>query len=214
MSLQYEHHETREDWLAHRNGHLGASEAASVLGLTKWCTPTQLWRIKTNKCAPKDLSGNPNVAFGTKAEEHIRGLFMLLHPELKLDYHPYDFLYQTERPWLRATLDGELTEIETGERGILEIKSAECRGKSDWEAWNGKIPQNYFCQLMHQFSATGFDFAYLCAFLYNPQGRKELREYLFLRSDYENDIAYVVNEEEKFWHHVETDTMPPAILRI
>lgn len=212
--LEYEHHETREDWLAARGGHIGASEAASIMGYSKWQTPAELWRIKTGKQKPKDLSDNPNVKFGTKSEEHIRGLFMCLHPELRSDYRPYDFLYQDSRPWLRATLDGELTEIATGERGILEIKSAECISKADWDAWNGKIPQNYFCQILHQFAATGFTFAYLCAFLYNPNGRKEIKEYLFLREDFETDITNLVKTEEVFWKKVQTKNVPSAILRL
>lgn len=113
--LQYLHFEDRESWLSGRVG-LGASDAAAVCGLSKWQTPLGLWEIKTGRKKAKDLSGNAAVSFGVRAEPHLRGLFLAEHPEYQLEYHPFDILYQEERPWLTATLDGELI-TETGEHG-------------------------------------------------------------------------------------------------
>lgn len=210
--LEYEHHSTREEWLSCRNGHLGASEAGAVCGLG-FMSPVELWKLKTGMAKPKDLSGNQNVIYGNWAEDGLRTLFMAKHPELYLDYHPYDFLYQTERPWLRATLDGELTDI-TGSRGILEIKTASCVKRAEWDAWRNRIPDGYLCQVSHQFLATGFDFAYVFAELMAQDGHSELRTYYFRREDMEENLEYVLAEEEKFWSCVVTKTIPPVPLRI
>lgn len=211
--LVYEHHDTREDWLAHRNGHIGASEAGAICGVG-FQPAVELWKLKTGRAAVKDLSGNPAVAYGNRAEDALRRLFMAKHPELILDYRPYDFLYQDHRPWLRATLDGELFDPSDSTRGILEIKTTTCVKKSDWAAWNGRIPDGYLCQISHQFLATGFDFAFLFAELMAQDGHSELREYLFFREQMEDNMSFVLEKEEAFWRCVETDSVPAAQLWI
>ena len=211
MGIIYEHHETRKDWLSARGGHLGASEASAILGYG-FISKIDLWKIKTGRAKPKDLSDNEAVTYGNRVEEPLRQLFMAKHPELMLTYRPFDFVYQEERPWLRATLDGELLD-EEGDHGILEIKTATLMSKADWQKWNGRVPDGYLCQLSHQFLATGFRFAYLQAELI---GKTEsvIRQYLFLREDMEDNMEYLLAEEEKFWRCVETDTIPAAPLRI
>jgi hypothetical protein len=57
-------------------------------------------------------------------EPAIRDFFMAQYPGYELYYGAYDILYQSDRPWLFATLDGELTETDTGRKGILEIKTS------------------------------------------------------------------------------------------
>lgn len=206
----------REAWLLGRREHkgIGASEAAGVVGLSNWTSPTRLWREKRGLESPKDLSDNEHVRFGSAAEEHLRALFMLEHPELGLSYHAFDFLFQAERPWLRCTLDGELLERASLERGILEVKTAELISREDRAAWDGRIPDHYLCQVLHQFLATGFDFAYVYAMLRGPDGRAELRTYYFRKEHYKKDIEWLLEQEEKFWLKVETGAMPGAILRL
>lgn len=209
----YDHYETREEWLAQRDSHLGASEAGAVLGVG-FVSGIDLWRLKTGRAKAQDLSDNAAVRYGNAAEDALRRLFMAKHPELSLEYRPFDYVYQPERPWLRATLDGELTEIESGERGILEIKTSNCLSKADWNKWNHRVPDGYLAQITHQFLATGYDFCYLFAELISSDGNSSLRTYLFLRDEMEDDMKYLLAEEEKFWRCVETDTVPPVPLRI
>lgn len=211
MGTVYELHETRDEWLSARGGHIGASEASAILGLG-FMSKLDLWKIKTGKAKAKDLSDNDAVAYGNRAEDALRSLFMAKHPELTLTYRPYDFVYQEERPWLRATLDGELLD-EDGDQGILEIKTATLMSKADWQKWNGRVPDGYLCQISHQLLATGFRFAYLQAELI---GKTEsvIREYLFLREDMEGNMEYLLAEEEKFWRNVVENTVPSAPLRI
>lgn len=210
--LRYNHYEDRESWLAGRSG-IGASEAAAVCGLSKWQTPIGLWELKTGKKKAKDLSGNEAVAFGVRAEPHLRGLFMAEHPEYTLAYHAYDILYQDYRPWLTATLDGELYDAD-GNFGILEIKTAQCSSKADWEAWRDRIPTHYYTQINHQFLATGAKFAYLFALLTGLDGDSSVRTYYFTAENCAGDMAWLLNKETKFWQYVQADKMPPAVLKI
>lgn len=210
--LKYDHFETREDWLSHRDDHIGASEAGAILGVG-FQSKIDLWKIKTGRMKPKDLSGNEAVAYGNRAEDALRRLFMAKHPELTLTYRPFDFVYQSERPWLKATLDGELTDGD-GNQGILEIKTTTCLSKADWAKWNGRIPDGYLAQVSHQLLATGFSFAYLFAELTGANGNSEIRSYYFTREDMADNMAYLLKEEEGFWRCVETDTIPSVPLRI
>lgn len=211
--LTYEKHKTREEWLSCREGHIGASEAGAIIGVG-FISKIDLWKIKTGRAQPKDLSGNEAVAYGNRAEDALRQLFMAKHPELRLDYRPYDFVYQSERPWLRATLDGELYDTETGQRGILEIKTATCLSKADWAKWNGRVPDGYYAQITEQLLATGFDFAVLFAELTGADGNSQIRTYVFYRYDMQEDMDYLLKEAEKFWHCVETDKIPAVPLRL
>jgi len=205
--LVYETHSSREEWLSVRGNHIGASEAGAILGVG-FMSKVELWKLKTGRAKQKDLTDNAAVAYGNRAEDALRRLFMAKHPELSLEYRPFDYLYQEERPWLRATLDGELTEIATGDRGGLEIKTTTCVSRSDWEKWNGRVPDGYLAQLTHQFLASGFSFFFLFAELMGKDNTSSLREYLFLRDDMRDNMAYLLSEEEKFWRNVETDTIP------
>lgn len=207
--LEYKHFPDREAWLKGRKDFpgIGASEAASIVGASSWMSASELWQLKTGRKEPKDLSLNDQVSYGTHAEEHIRALFMLKHPEYKLEYRPFDFMYQKERPWLRCTLDGELV-VPDGERGTLEVKTAQIQSKSQYAQWNNRIPDHYLVQLLHQFLATGYSFAYLTAELMYMDGSSTLRSYYFRAQDYYDDMEWLLEEEEKFWDSVLNQKTP------
>lgn len=203
----------RESWLAGRYQSIGASEAAAVIGQSPFMSNVELWRLKTGRDAPKDLSTNEHVQYGNRLEGPLRNLFAAEHPELIVVHHPFDVLYQTERPWLTATLDGELTEIASGRKGILEIKTADVSRSVQYAKWKNAIPQNYFVQIIHQFLATGYDFAYMYAQLRFSNGDSQIKGIRFDRKDYKADIDWLLPREEKFWNaNVLEDKRPNRIL--
>lgn len=214
--LVYKHFSSREEWLEGRRKikGLGGSEAAIVCGLSKWSTPVKLWEEKTGKRQPKDLSGVGYIQLGQRVEGPLRELFAALHPEFKVEHRPYDILYQEERPWLFATLDGELTEKATGAKGALEIKKFEIQSKADWETWRDKVPAYYFSQVLHQMLASGFEFIYLYALLIAPGGTGSLRTYYFPRKEYADDLDWLLKQEEKFMDNVRRNKIPALPLRI
>lgn len=204
---------TREEWLAERGRGIGASESAAACGISPFMTNFDLFMEKTGKTPPPDLSGNAAVEFGKRAEDPLRQLFLAKHPEYTLEYHPYDMLYQAERPWLFATLDGELI-TEDGKRGILEIKTARIEKSYQWEQWAERIPDYYYAQICHQFLAAGkeYEFAFVFALLTKYTGDCELRTYEFSRSDCESDMEYIQKKEAEFWTRVKTGNAPPLLL--
>jgi predicted phage-related endonuclease len=66
-------------WLSERRTGIGGSDAATILGVSPYMTNVELWRIKTGRKIPEDISGKPYVKYGIEAERHLRGLFELNH---------------------------------------------------------------------------------------------------------------------------------------
>jgi putative phage-type endonuclease len=206
---------TRPDWLKARQRGIGGSDAGAVLGVNKYKTNVELWEEKTGHVTPEDISDKPAVVFGKTAEPLIRDLFRLDHPEFRVDYHEFWIYRNPGAPYIFATLDGELT-AEDGRRGILEIKTCTIQhGRKQWEEWEDGVPQSYYVQLLHQLLATGWDFALLRAYIrYYRDGvfKASVREYTIERSEVEEDLIFLSEQERTFWQAVESDRQPALIL--
>lgn len=176
----------------------------------------KLFRLITGKEKGGELIGNTAVEFGNRAEPVMRELFKLKHPEYTVEYHQYDILSQDNLPWLRATLDGDLW-VDSPKRygqnkGILEIKTATLKTKQQWEEWNGRMPQHYYIQCLHQLLATGWDYVILFALLMGLSGDWTLREFEIYRDDVEDELTLLLEKEKIFWDYVERNEEPPEIL--
>lgn len=198
----------RETWLAGRMNSIGGSEAAAVIGKSTFMSNVELWRLKTGIEKPKDLSQNSHVQYGNRLEGPLRNLFAAEHPEMKVEHHAFDVLYQTERPWLTATLDGELTEeIKNAYgwqilKGVLEIKTADVSMAVQYAKWRNAVPMQYYCQCIHQLIATGYDFVCLYAQLRQANGDSQIKCYRFNRNDGKviADMDWLLSKEEPFWN--------------
>lgn len=204
---------TREAWLTLRRGGIGGSDAGTVLGLNKYKTNLELWEEKTGR-AESEFTGNEATRYGQKAEEHIRALFHLDHPDYNLDYHEFRMHGNEKYPFMYATLDGELTGY--GKKGVLEIKTATIQNNGQWREWENRIPDTYFAQVVHQLTVTEWDFAYVRAYLryYSQHGelRATIRDYYIDADDIKNDAAALIEAETKFWDCVISGREPGLIL--
>lgn len=206
-----------DSWLKTRKKYIGGSDVACILGLNPWKTNLQLFREKKGIVEPDDISDNPLVIYGTKAEEHIRALFTLDHPELKVDYIPNNSWRNTDYPFAAASLDGWLTD-ENGRRGILEIKTSTITTSQQANKWKDKIPDNYYCQVLFYLGVTGWDFVILRANLKYERPDEPLyiatKEYRIERSEVEEDIATVMEAAEEFARALKKGEEPPVRLII
>lgn len=201
---------TREQWLEERKSGIGASDAAAILGYSTWKNNVTLWEEKTGRRKPEDLN-DPAIQYGNDAEPLLRELFALDFPEYRLTFEPHKIVRNHDKPFIFATPDGELEEISTGRRGGLEIKTAGIRKAQDWLEWQDKVPDAYFCQVLHQMLACAWEFVVLKAQIkhYNKDGLAiTTRHYQFERSDYAEDIDFLEKEVTKFWEYVESDKRP------
>lgn len=206
---------SHEEWLeARKRQGIGGSDAAAVCDLSPWKSSSTLWLEKAGRKKTAEIKGNAAIELGHTLEPAIRNLFAAKHPEFAVDYNPYDLLFQSERPWLFATLDGELTRKEDGAQGILEIKTSTLMRKSDREKWsNGNMPKYYIVQCCHQLLATGWDFVFLAAFLMNAEKDEcQYLEYEMHREDLQENLEYILKKETQFIQHLKDGTMPPTTL--
>ena len=207
---------TRAEWLKNRKRGIGGSDIAAVIGQNPFMSNVDLWDIKTGKKQQPDLSDNPRVSYGVEAEKYLRELFALDHPEYAVQYAEFNSVYNDKYPWALASLDGLTTELETDRQGILEIKTTEIMSATDWDKWTDRIPQNYFCQTIFYMAVAECDYADLrAAIKYTAKEgdkRISIRDYHIERSEVEEDIAFLMEQGEKFWESVEKGISPARIL--
>ena len=208
---------THDEWLRERRKGIGASDAGAILGLSKWKSNVELWAEKTGQREPEDISEKPAVKYGHEAEQYIRGLFALDHPELQLTYEsPYKIIRNPDHGFIFCTPDGELYDPETGRHGGLEIKTTEIQNASQWASWKGRIPDTYYAQVLHQMLAACWGFVWLVAQIkwttMDGEMRKETREYFIDRNDVQEDIDALEKATIEFWDCVQTKTCPPLKL--
>jgi putative phage-type endonuclease len=205
---------TREEWLELRKQGIGASDAATVLGLNPYKTNVELWEEKTGRRISEDIGGKSYVQYGNNAESHLRALFALDFPQYEVDYEEFKFFKNQDYPFIFATLDGWLT---SDRKGVLEIKTTEIMRGGQIQKWKGRIPDNYYIQCLHQLIATGFDFVILKAQIKFNFGddllRLETRHYQIERSEVTEDLEYLKSKEIEFWtKNVMQDIRPNLIL--
>lgn len=209
--------DTREAWLQCRQDGIGGSDAACTIGKNKYKSNVDLWLEKTGRKKPADVSNDPAVAFGTNAEPVLRQLFALQFPQYRVIYHPYRMYADEKRPFLYATLDGELYDRDSGAQGVLEIKTCTIQNGAQWDEWDGRVPDAYYIQILHQLAATGRSFAILYACLrYHSKSdtdpRMQIRHYRIDQTDVEHDIARLIQQETAFWELVQNGLKPALIL--
>lgn len=150
---------SREEWLKAREDGIGASEVASVVGLSPWKSAFELWLLKTGQ-VPAQTEETDAQKFGHKLEAVVadewaeRTGFKFVKSSAK------DIIYQDpEHPWRKCTPDRIAYEIdENGKKRkvLLEIKTSQMDFDPD------DLPTQYLCQVMYQMHITGIHVCYLC----------------------------------------------------
>ncbi len=207
---------SKAEWLEARKGKIGGSDAASVLGMNPYKTNQELYEEMTGLRSAIDISDKSYVLYGTKAEEHIRALFALDHPEYQVNYYGDNMILNDKYPFAHASLDGELTELENGRKGIFECKTTELFSSISKEKWDGNnIPDNYYIQTLHYLMVTEYEFVELRAQIksrWNNQIRLTTKDYHIERSEVLQDIEILMEAEKKFINQVNNRQKPALIL--
>ena len=203
-----------QEWLNGRMNGIGGSDASAVIGMNPYKTNIELFEEKTGRRIPEDISEKPYVIYGKKAEEHIRELFKLDYPEYHVEHHEYRILQSIRYPFMQASLDGELEDVD-GRKGILEIKTTNILQSMQYEKWKDRIPDNYYIQVLHYLLVIGYQFVVLRANLRSDWGqdkRTTVKHYFIERSEVQDGLDMLIQEEIKFWKYVESGRKPPLIL--
>ena len=205
---------TREEWMAARINHIGGSDASACVGMNPYKDNVHLWEEKVGLIEQEDISDRDYVQYGTEAEAYLRALFAMDYPQYRVEYWENNMFTNTTYPWMHASLDGELID-QNGRRGVLEIKTTNILNNFQLTKWENRIPDNYFCQVLHYLAVTGYDFAVLKAQIkseWEGELRINTKHYFIERKDVEEDIRFLIEAEHNLWRCVETGTRPDLIL--
>ena len=205
---------SREEWLEARRNRIGGSDAAACMGLNPYKDNVALWEEKMGLAVPDDISDRPYVRYGAEAEAYLRGMFALDFPEYRVEYSENNMYLNTRYPWMHASLDGVLVDP-AGRHGVLEIKTTEILQGSQRVKWEDRIPDNYYCQVLHYLAVTEYEFAVLKAQLKRGTGmdtRIEIRHYLIERSEVGEDIQALVEAEKRMYDCIRSGRRPDLIL--
>lgn len=205
---------SRKEWLKNRANGLGGSEISAVIGCNPYMTNLDLWELKTGRRQAEDISDKPYVQYGNQAEMHLRGLFRLDYPQYRVDYVENNCWINPRYPWAQASLDGWLTD-QQGRRGVLEIKTTEIKQAEQRERWRGRVPMNYYCQVLFYMAVVEADFAVIKAQLktvVDGDPILQTRHYHIERAEKQGDIDYLMESGADYWQYVITDKRPPLVL--
>jgi putative phage-type endonuclease len=208
---------TREAWLDGRGTTIGGSDAGCILGLSPWKSNIDLYYEKIGQSKSADLSDNPLVQYGIKAEPLIRELFKLDYPDLNVWYEENNLFINGKYPWAHFSADGLLVDTNNGAAGILEIKTATISSGIAAKKWqDNHLPDGYLAQVLHAMMVMEADFAYLRALLKYPRDgepdRISIKDYTIERDEVKDDIEYLIEKERAFAECIEKRIEPARIL--
>lgn len=202
---------SREEWLKERGSRIGGSDAACLIGLNPWKSNVQLFREKMHPENVKEMD-NEAMAYGREAEPLLRRLFELDHPEHRVIYVENNMWLNDKYPFAHASLDGWTSRDEFS-LGVLEIKTATIRSRIQAQEWEGRIPNNYYCQVLWYMMVTEAQYAYVTALLRREGGDSIIRTHYIERDkNVEADIEILKNTGTWFWENLQKGHEPALIL--
>lgn len=186
---------SRADWLEQRRQGIGSSDASIILGMSNFESPYTLWEQKTGRAPldpPVDPATQELMDWGNRLEPVIR---QAVAEEIGTPItKPDEAWARADTLWQRANLDGI-----TGGNTICEFKNTSAFMRANWD---GQIPDHAEIQVHHAGLVTGWRTAIVAGLIGGNHlsiHRIELNE---------NILEMLDVAEQRFWHHVTTDTPP------
>ena len=194
---------TEEEWLEERSHSIGGSDSATVLGINPWDSPLQLWQRYRGLAPPKPVT--EPMKMGHRMEPVIDELVQEMGRET-IDLGPYTLQRNDECPCSHATLDRILRPVPQYEgQGVGEYKNV---GGHMAEHWADGPPLYVQCQCQHNMAVTDLEWAMAAAIIGGNYAIEKFVWFDVLRND--KFIAYLMEEEKKFWKMVEDGDPPKA----
>lgn len=185
---------SREEWLAERRKSIGGSDAAAVVGLSKWATPYTVYLDKTGALPEKE--DNEALRQGRDLEDYVARRWM--ESTGKTVRRDNSIIRSSEYPFAHADVD----RLVIGERAGLECKTT---STLDVRQFHGiDFPEKYYVQCVHYLAVTGLDRWYLAVLVLG----REFHTFTLERNQAEIDA--LMSMEREFWKRVETNSPPPV----
>jgi len=186
-------HMSREEWLGWRRHTVGGSDAAAIVGLSRWATPYTVWADKTGRLPEKP--DTEAMRLGRDLEEYVARRWC--EAAGKRVRRVQALLYNPLYPHSHADVD----RMVVGEDAGLECKTTSAL---DVKQFNGvEFPEKYYAQCVHYLAVTGAARWYLAVLVFG----RGFFTYTLERDQAEIDA--LMGAENDFWRLVEED-IPPA----
>ena len=185
---------THDQWLEYRRTGIGGSDAATVVGLNPYSSLYTLYNDKLGLIPAKE--DNEAMRQGRDFEDYVARRWMEATGK-KVRRNCYMWR-SDEHPFMLADIDREVV----GENAGLECKTTSAYNKADLEG--GEVPLTYYVQCQHYMAVMGFDRMYLAVLVLG------VGFYHFIIDRDDGEIAALIEQEQAFWHLVETKTPPPV----
>lgn len=180
------------EWIEWRKNKIGASDCASILGISPWRNAYQLWEEKVG--LKESFSSNYKMQRGIQLEPIARNFF---NKKMGLNLQPKVFVH-LKHDWMIASLDG------VSEDGSIAVE-IKCNGpKTHSEAVEGKVPDYYYCQLQHQMEVLNINRIYYLSYVENEENS------VILNIEKDDKIIEKIIEKEKEFHDCIVNFSPPS----
>lgn len=183
---------SREQWLNQRKNTIGGSDAAGIVGLSKWASPFSVWAEKTGRTSDKE--DTEAMCQGRDLEEYVAHRWM--KDTGKKVRRVLSILYNPQYPFAHADID----RFVTGENAGLECKTTMTLDIKQFAG--NEFPVQYYAQCVHYMAVTGAEKWYLAVLVY---GRGFFK---FTLERNQDEIEALMASEENFWNMVKNDTPP------
>lgn len=180
-------------WLEMRKKGIGGSEAACIVGMSKWKSPFQLWLEKTGQVEAEDISDKECVYWGNVLEQAVADRFSELTGK---KVRRQGMLQDEEYPFMFANVDRWVI----GENAGLECKTTNAFNMAEWK--DDEVPDAYLLQCQWYMAVTGADKWYIACLI---GGNKFVWKEVCRN---EENIAALREAAIDFWKLVETGQMP------
>lgn len=188
---------TREQWLALRKKFIGGSEIAAVAALSRHKGPLQIYWDKVNPDV-QPQEDNEAMYWGRTMEPILREEFAK-RTGLQVVACPFMFTSKIY-PFMSANLDGIATNETTGEKMVLEIKTANGFAAKDWEKG---MPPEYYLQVQWYLALTQLNKAYIAVLI----GGNSFKYEEVARD--EETIQTLIALASNFWNNHVLKRIPP-----
>lgn len=193
LIMTVEEMQDRKAWLEMRKTGIGGSDAAVIVGQSKWKSPWDLWLDKTNQVETEedesDEKRQDRLFFGSESEEMIAKWFT---NKTGKKLRRCGMIRNVENPFMLADVD----RLVVGENAIVEIKTTSAYNSAEWE--NDEVPPAYLIQGLHYMATGSYD---RCYFVCLIGGQEPVIRILDRDEEAEEQIAALIEAEKYFWEH-------------
>lgn len=178
---------SRQAWLAERRKTIGGSDAAGIVGLSRYATPYAVWADKTGRLPEQE--DNEAMRQGRDLEEYVAKRWE--ESTGKRVRRSNALLYNPSYPFAHADIDRTVL----GEDSGPECKTTSALNLRQFR--NVEFPEQYYVQCVHYLAVTGCQRWYLAVLVF---GRGF---FTFTLERDQAEIDALMAAEEQFWALVE-----------